>query len=373
MDETPRSDCDATGFYLTFVVLVLALRVVESRVAGLQALRTGAERDPHPSSPFSPLPSFLLSFPLPSRAQTRNRRYVEQLPWTREHHSHQSQAQESPHSTRAGQEGQRQARPPEHGGRVFAVLQRSSAHHARRRTTSRTAAPNHCWVSCPVPSALHVWMVFLGKLCVPSLVHVAPVAQLLPVFAQLLLMAAALRDALLSLRQPVQARPSRQRRRGGEGSEEGRREEEGGPCWVGPGGSSPRKKCSGPGEGGLGGGQHVAFFSFPDPFSHICSIFSGLFVNLCWWFGCSAFPKRCKTPIWSSLDLLRSSGGPRRPGEGGRRQAGAGGDCLREGGPGEGGCGLTKRGLTNKIGLKNICPGLKSTWSKWPLAFKKLA
>ena len=31
-----------------------------------------------------------------------------------------------------------------------------------------------CWVSCLVPSALPVWIVFLGKFCVRSLVHVAP-------------------------------------------------------------------------------------------------------------------------------------------------------------------------------------------------------
>ena len=30
------------------------------------------------------------------------------------------------------------------------------------------------WVSCLVPSALCIWIVFLGKFCEPSLVHVAP-------------------------------------------------------------------------------------------------------------------------------------------------------------------------------------------------------
>ena len=52
------------------------------------------------------------------------------------------------------------------------------------------------------------------------------------------------------------------------------------------------------------------------------------------------------TQIWSSLDML---GGP--------------------GGRGKGKVRLwaEKRALRNKIGLKNICSGLKSIGSKWPL------
>ena len=40
-----------------------------------------------------------------------------------------------------------------------------------------------CWASCLVPNALHVWIVFLGKFCTPSLVHVA--AALLDVLIKL--------------------------------------------------------------------------------------------------------------------------------------------------------------------------------------------
>ena len=56
-----------------------------------------------------------------------------------------------------------------------------------------------CRVSCLVPNALHVWMVFLRKFSVPCLVHVAPVAHFLPSSPSSLFVAAELLNVLIEL------------------------------------------------------------------------------------------------------------------------------------------------------------------------------
>ena len=55
----------------------------------------------------------------------------------------------------------------------------------------------------------------------------------------------------------------------------------------------------------------VFFFAFPTLFFQTFSIFHGFFVDLCWWFGCFAFQKRCKHKF---VVLLTSCEAPGPPG-----------------------------------------------------------
>ena len=56
-----------------------------------------------------------------------------------------------------------------------------------------------CWLSCLIPHTLHVWKVFLEMFCVPSLVHVATAAHLLPCSPSSFSVAVALLDVLIEL------------------------------------------------------------------------------------------------------------------------------------------------------------------------------
>ena len=59
---------------------------------------------------------------------------------------------------------------------------------------------------------------------------------------------------------------------------------------------------SGGGQAGgsqTGGGQNFTLFSFPDPYFPLFCVLSWFFMDMCGWFGCFAFQKRCKTHIWS--------------------------------------------------------------------------
>ena len=57
------------------------------------------------------------------------------------------------------------------------------------------------------------------------------------------------------------------------------------------------------------GAVNSRFFTFP--LSHRFSTCSGFIVDLCWWFGCFAFQKLCKTLIWAFWTSCEASAAPR--------------------------------------------------------------
>ena len=96
-----------------------------------------------------------------------------------------------------------------YGGRAKIATWQINDLELRRLGDCWTCA-TRCWVSCLVPSALHDLTVFLGKLCVPSLVHVAPKAYFLGFCPAPFCTAAPLNVSIEPA--PVQARHCQQRR-----------------------------------------------------------------------------------------------------------------------------------------------------------------